>query len=124
MQHQELLLTDLMHAFSGNPTNPAYQSAAPNEVAGTVPALSWQNFDGGIVAIGHDGEGFGFDCEGPRHEALIQPFGLASRPGNQWGVARVHGRWRLWGTAAVAGRWLDGGAARALAGAIILATRG
>ncbi|MHA1566330.1 MAG: ergothioneine biosynthesis protein EgtB [Alphaproteobacteria bacterium] len=80
MQHQELLLTDLLHAFSGNPTNPAYQTAVPHEIFGKVTGLGWQNFDGGIVAIGHDGEGFGYDCEGPRHESLVQPFGLASRP--------------------------------------------
>lgn len=80
MQHQELLLTDLLHAFSGNPINPAYQSVAPKGVSGPAPDLSWQNFDGGIVAIGHDGRGFGYDCEGPRHETLIHPYGLAARP--------------------------------------------
>ncbi len=80
MQHQELLLTDLLHAFSGNPIQPAYRSAEPTEVAGgPVPPLDWVEFEGGIKAIGHDGDGFSFDCEGPRHEVLLRPFRLASR---------------------------------------------
>ena len=37
----------------------------------------WTEHDGGIVAIGHDGDGFAFDNEGPRHDALLQPFRIA-----------------------------------------------
>ncbi len=47
-------------------------------VANTAP-LAWSSFDGGIYEVGHDGAGFAYDNEGPRHEALIRPFKLANR---------------------------------------------
>jgi ergothioneine biosynthesis protein EgtB len=50
----------------------------PRAVNDVVP-LEWLKFDGGIYKIGHDGDGFAFDNEGPRHEVLLQPFQLASR---------------------------------------------
>jgi ergothioneine biosynthesis protein EgtB len=80
MQHQELLLTDLLHAFSFNPLNPAFRAPEPLGVGAGAAELRWLGFPGGIHAIGHDGQGFAFDCEGPRHEALLRPFRLASRP--------------------------------------------
>jgi ergothioneine biosynthesis protein EgtB len=79
-QHQELLLTDIKHAFSCNPLQPAYR---PGRQAASVPApeMRWLDFPGGIVAIGHDGaNGFAFDNEGPRHEVLLAPYRLGSRP--------------------------------------------
>jgi ergothioneine biosynthesis protein EgtB len=78
-QHQELLLTDIKHAFSRNPLLPTYRSAAPAAVQ-AAPELHWNEHPGGIVEIGHDGEGFAFDNEGPKHEVLLRPFSLASRP--------------------------------------------
>ena len=78
-QHQELLLTDLLHAFSCNPLKPAYHPYRP--APATQPAsLRWIDFEGGIREIGHDGSGFAFDCEGPRHRVLLEPYRLASHP--------------------------------------------
>lgn len=79
MQHQELLVTDLLHAFSHNPLLPAYHAPEPLPVAKERP-LTWINHGGGLVRIGHDGQGFAYDCESPRHQAYLQPFKLASRP--------------------------------------------
>jgi ergothioneine biosynthesis protein EgtB len=82
-QHQELLLTDILHAFSLNPLlPPAYRTdgAAPRMPAGPVAgAPRWLAHAGGIVEIGHDGNGFAFDNEGPRHQALVRPFEIADR---------------------------------------------
>ena len=78
MQHQELLLTDLLHLLAQNPLDPAYRDVAPQR-GGEATALTWWEHGGGIVETGHDGEGFAFDCEGPRHQELLQPFTLAGR---------------------------------------------
>ena len=77
-QHQELILTDIKHAFSCNPLLPCYVPAAPASVK-TAPPLGWVDFAGGIMPIGHAGEGFAFDNEGPRHLVVVSPFRLASR---------------------------------------------
>jgi len=77
-QHQELILTDIKHAFSLNPLLPSYLPAAP-VAARSAPALGWIDYAGGIVPIGHAGEGFAFDNEGPRHLVLLAPYRLASR---------------------------------------------
>jgi ergothioneine biosynthesis protein EgtB len=76
-QHQELLLTDLKHAFAINPLRPAYREVPP-AAASRVP-LNWVSFPEGVVAQGHDGDGFAFDNETPRHRALVGAFRLASR---------------------------------------------
>ncbi|HYD68572.1 ergothioneine biosynthesis protein EgtB [Azospirillum sp.] len=100
-QHQELLLMDLLHLFSLNPLNPVYRPAAP-ETGSTAPAAGrWLDFDGGIREIGHDGSGFAFDNEGPRHPVLLQPFRLFSRPvrNADWLAFMVDGGYRtptLW----------------------------
>ncbi|KAF3998051.1 ergothioneine biosynthesis protein EgtB [Glaciimonas immobilis] len=84
-QHQELLLTDIKHLFSMNPLKPPYKSveAMFEHVQQPVPsgseAAQWQRFDGGIVEIGHDGAGFFFDNETPRHRQFVEPFSIASR---------------------------------------------
>ena len=78
-QHQELMLTDLKHAFALNPLRPAWGAAAPRSV-GEAPANGWWRHAGGEVAIGHDGAGFCFDNETPRHAVLLRPFELATRP--------------------------------------------
>jgi ergothioneine biosynthesis protein EgtB len=77
-QHQELMLTDIKHAFSCNPLLPAYRAPMPIALD-EIPKLDWIDHLGGVVEIGHDGEGFAFDNEGPRHKVLLRPFRLAAR---------------------------------------------
>jgi ergothioneine biosynthesis protein EgtB len=78
-QHQELLLTDIKHAFSCNPLLPAYVPPVPTAVPEPAP-LEWIAMRGGIVDIGHEDEDFAFDNERPRHPVMLAPFRLASRP--------------------------------------------
>ena len=90
-QHQELLLTDIKHALFQNPLGPAMwgSDASPREGGDlkqqTDPrlrgdaAIGWTQHPGGIARVGHDGNGFAFDCEGPQHRTLLEPFGLADR---------------------------------------------
>nr|WP_314540939.1 ergothioneine biosynthesis protein EgtB [uncultured Massilia sp.] len=77
-QHQELLLTDVKHLLAQNPLYPAYHDS-PLAASCPLPPLSWIDFDGGLVEIGHDGRGFSFDNELPRHRQYVAPFALASR---------------------------------------------
>lgn len=79
MQHQELLVTDLLHGFSYNPLLPAYRDPEPMPVTEEVP-LTFTRHDGGLVEIGHDGPGFAYDCEGPRHRTWLDPYRIADRP--------------------------------------------
>ena len=94
-QHQELFLTDIKHMLSQNPLCPVY--SAPQNVEGSerrserpatfqVPGnghapmpLRWVSFPEGIYSIGHEGEDFAFDNEGPRHRVFLDNFQLASR---------------------------------------------
>jgi ergothioneine biosynthesis protein EgtB len=77
-QHQELILTDIKSVLALNPLHPAYAVVvAPNR---RESALEWIDFDGGIREVGHDGLGFAFDNEAPRHDELLHPFQIASRP--------------------------------------------
>jgi ergothioneine biosynthesis protein EgtB len=79
-QHQELLLTDILHLFAQNPVRPAYKDPGPIAVGETDRSPPrYRRFDGGVAEIGHDGVGFAFDCEGPRHRVLVEPFELADR---------------------------------------------
>ena len=77
-QHQELLVTDLKYNLSVNPLRPAYQTLVLPRGART-PSLGWIEFQGGLIWIGHDGNGFAFDNEGPRHQVYTKPYRLASR---------------------------------------------
>jgi len=82
-QHQELLLMDIKHVLSKNPLRPvAYPGSRAHD--SSPPTVSWLEFDGGIIDVGHyepgEGEsGFHFDNEVPVHPVLIQPFRLADR---------------------------------------------
>lgn len=79
-QHQELLLTDILHLFAQNPLRPAYRAPAPVAMqTEDPPATSFTQFEGGVVEIGHGSIGFAYDSEGPRHRALVEPFRLANR---------------------------------------------
>jgi len=77
-QHQELMLTDVLHLLAQNPLRPAYRAAAP--VPAAASPMGWRTFDGGTVTIGHRGPAFAFDNEGPPHAVLLRPFRLADRP--------------------------------------------
>ncbi len=88
-QHQELLLMDIKLNFAVNPLRPAYHAppAAPenrrDQPAGSLsrpPRLEWLERAGGVFEVGHDGAGFTYDNETPRHRVLLRPHRLASRP--------------------------------------------
>jgi len=75
-QHQELLLTDILHAFAQNPTDPAYdpqwQPPAP-----TQGPRGFVDVPSGIHPVGHDGADYCFDNETPRHDELVPPMRIA-----------------------------------------------
>jgi len=81
-QHQELLLTDIQHALSFNPQQPAYIAPQPQVKVNPQP-VRWHAYSGGLVSHGFDAQRdgtFAFDNETPRHRVFIAPFELASRP--------------------------------------------
>ena len=101
-QHQELLLTDILHAFFTNPLRPKYRERGKQGIReqgdegtreqgdeGTRghenndglrrPVLRFQEYEGGLREIGHAGEGFCFDNELSRHRVWLEPFALAER---------------------------------------------
>jgi ergothioneine biosynthesis protein EgtB len=99
-QHQELLLTDILHALSGNPLRPACDPdwMEPRRAAGSPRMLDGPD---GLVAIGHDGQGFAFDNEAPRHSAFLAPYRIADRlvDNGQWLAFMAAGGYRdplLW----------------------------
>jgi len=78
-QHQELLLMDVKYNFFINPLKPAYRDSPMQTLPVPTKSMDLQAFAGGIVVIGHDGVGFSFDNERPRHQTLLQDFQLANR---------------------------------------------
>ena len=76
-QHQELFLTDILATFAENPLEPAYGELEPAPCHSTEP-LAWIEGREGLVEIGA-GSGFAFDCERPRHKALLHPHRIANR---------------------------------------------
>jgi ergothioneine biosynthesis protein EgtB len=76
-QHQELILMDIKHVLSGNPLLPAY-GRVPWACDHRSGGAGWVGHDGGVVEIGHDGVGFAFDNECPRHAVLLQPFEIGA----------------------------------------------
>jgi ergothioneine biosynthesis protein EgtB len=76
-QHQELLLMDIKHVLSMNPLRPAY-AGTPSETS-APDRLGWVDVEGGLVEVGHQGEGFSFDNELPRHQTFLTPYRLADR---------------------------------------------
>ncbi len=79
MQHQELLLTDLLHGLSFNPLLSAYLPATEAGSPAQAAPLAFLRHPGGLVEIGHAGPGFAYDCEGPRHRVWLEPYALANR---------------------------------------------
>jgi ergothioneine biosynthesis protein EgtB len=78
-QHQELILTDILHAFSLNATQPAYdpQWRLPRRDPARGTTVRTDRRIGGVHRIGHDGDGFCFDNEEPAHQVLLQPVRLS-----------------------------------------------
>jgi ergothioneine biosynthesis protein EgtB len=86
-QHQELLITDIKHVFAQNPLYPVFRPGwtrppgAPTSTDGSAIRPSrFVDFEEATMEIGHNGPGFSYDNEGPRHRALVPAFSLASRP--------------------------------------------
>jgi ergothioneine biosynthesis protein EgtB len=77
-QHQELILTDIKYNLAVNPLHPAYHGVTLVRGAATRP-LGWREHAGGLQPIGHDGLGFAFDNERPRHTVYLRPFRVADR---------------------------------------------
>jgi ergothioneine biosynthesis protein EgtB len=78
-QHQELFLTDILYNLAANPLHPAYHEQVTEAPATTELALQMIAFAGGLRQIGHEGAGFGFDNEFPRHAEYLQPYRMANR---------------------------------------------
>lgn len=92
-QHQELLLMDAKHVLSCNPLQPVYRPL-PMQADGAgdgrramAPAGTgngagggWIEHSGGLAELGHEGEGFAFDNEGPRHTVALEPFAVSASP--------------------------------------------
>lgn len=78
-QHQELLLTDILALFAANPLRPAYRAVSRPVAREMAEPVKWISYSGGIRQIGHSGQGYSWDNEQPRHDALIRPFRLAER---------------------------------------------
>jgi ergothioneine biosynthesis protein EgtB len=83
-QHQELLVTDIKHVFAQNPLYPVFRPGRDGALRrpDTAARRPYQfiDFEQTTVEIGHDGDGFAYDNEGPRHQALVPAFSLATRP--------------------------------------------
>ncbi|MGE0698849.1 MAG: ergothioneine biosynthesis protein EgtB [Hyphomicrobiaceae bacterium] len=79
-QHQELLLTDILALFAANPLRPAYRAqGGPRREAAPTSEMHWIGYEGGLRQIGHEGPGYAWDNEMPRHTVLVPPFRLADR---------------------------------------------
>jgi len=78
-QHQELMLMDLTAAFAENPLYPALWESRPRPPSALASPIQWIAGREGVAEIGHEGVGFGFDCERPRHKLYLQPHALADR---------------------------------------------
>jgi ergothioneine biosynthesis protein EgtB len=86
-QHQELILTDVKHMLSCNPLKPVYRRQWPLTPV-SAREVRWIRFEEGVREVGHDGSGFAFDNEGPRHKAYVAAFEMASHPVTHGDFAR------------------------------------
>ena len=78
-QHQELLLTDILNLLAQNPLAPEMWSPGADEQISEALPLTWTEGPSGLLNLGHDGQGFAFDCEGPAHKSYLAPYALANR---------------------------------------------
>jgi dimethylhistidine N-methyltransferase len=100
-QHQELILMDILHLFAQSPLCPGYAPPRSLSERREPGDLTFTSFNGGLVEVGRDGTGFGFDNEGPRHRVWLEPFRLADRliTQGEWLVFMAEGGYRrpeLW----------------------------
>lgn len=105
-QHIELLLTDIKHGFFQNPIGPAMFAGQPERAMSTGHSeTGWHEYPGGVALIGHQGDGFAFDNEGPPHRVLLEPFALSRRlvTNGEWQEFIADGGYRS------AGLWLSDG---------------
>jgi ergothioneine biosynthesis protein EgtB len=72
------MLMDIKHVFSRNPLRPTYRDLPVASEEDVLP-LQWICFDGELQSMGHDGLGFAFDNETPRHRAYVESFQIADR---------------------------------------------
>ncbi len=79
-QHQELLITDIKHVFAQNPLYPVFRQRNRDVAAKNITPIQFVDFEETVTAIGHNGNEFAYDNEGPRHQALVPAFSLATRP--------------------------------------------
>ncbi len=79
-QHQELLVTDIKHVFAQNPLYPVFRENRAETAPSRPAPTHFLDFEETSFEIGHNGLGFSYDNEGPRHRALLPAFSLASRP--------------------------------------------
>jgi ergothioneine biosynthesis protein EgtB len=79
-QHQELLVTDIKNVFSHNPLHPIFRQRKETIASPKVAPVEYVDFAETILEIGHEGRGFSYDNEGPRHRVLVPAFSLAARP--------------------------------------------
>ncbi len=79
-QHQELLITDIKHVFAQNPLYPVFRQRNRDVAAKKITPIQFIDFEETVTAIGHNGNEFAYDNEGPRHQALVPAFSLATRP--------------------------------------------
>jgi ergothioneine biosynthesis protein EgtB len=77
-QHQELIATDILHAFWCNPLLPSYDGVLPPPTAAPAP-LRWIERGEHVAEIGHGGSAFAFDNETPRHRVLVPAHRIADR---------------------------------------------
>lgn len=77
-QHQELLVTDMLHAFAQSPLLPAVLPGW-RDAPGAEGEARFLAVEGGLAGIGHRGAGFHFDNEAPCHRVLLAPFRIADR---------------------------------------------
>jgi ergothioneine biosynthesis protein EgtB len=78
-QHQELILTDIKYALAQNPLHPAYRAPESSSNGRSACAATWISFEGGVHSVGHEGSGFAFDNESPRHRICLEDYHLSSR---------------------------------------------
>jgi ergothioneine biosynthesis protein EgtB len=71
-QHQELMLTDILHAFAQNPVAPGYDRDWTPPCA-QDSSNEFVRVPSGIRTIGYEDDGYYFDNEGPAHQVLLQP---------------------------------------------------